>query len=151
MSQKRILIVEDDKATLSLLSTILGREGHEVIAAGTVSEGLALLEADPPPDCIVLDLDLPDGRGEAVLRTIRERGLPVRVAVCTAMSDPDRWLKVQGLNPEYIMQKPVQIQAATTMSAMVLIGAVGIQAMGSMPKPASSPLIVPVWGVPGGR
>jgi DNA-binding response OmpR family regulator len=50
-----------------------------VATAATVAEALDLL--DPAPACAMLDLRLPDGGGETVLREIRARALRTRVAV----------------------------------------------------------------------
>jgi DNA-binding response OmpR family regulator len=107
MSPHHVLVIEDDQAMQDIMRLILTQEGHQVTTAGTVMEGLVRLEGEVLPDCIVLDLDLPDGRGEAVLLAVRARGLPIHVAVCTGMADPARWLKVQGLRPEALLCKPV--------------------------------------------
>src|SRR5438093_3896918 len=47
------------------------------------------------------------------------------------------------------MQKPVQIQAATMMSMIVLSGVSWSQAMGSKPTLVTTAFSVPVWGSPG--
>jgi DNA-binding response OmpR family regulator len=114
MSTQRILIVEDHEPTRNILGSIFRRQGWETLAAGTMAEGLSLLEESPTPDCLLLDLDLPDGRGEAILRKIREENLPVRVAVCTGMGDPGRWSTVQGLDPEALLQKPIDVAEVCT-------------------------------------
>jgi DNA-binding NtrC family response regulator len=111
MGSPRILIIEDHVPTQWLLRSILTRRGYEVTAAGTLAEGLDLLDGEPPPDCIVLDLDLPDGRGEALLLQIRERHLPVRVAVCSGTADDRRWDAVRRLAPEGLFRKPIDVDS----------------------------------------
>ena len=49
---------------------------------------LDLLSGGLEPDCMILDLMLPDGEGEAVLREVRERHLRTHVAVCTGTALP---------------------------------------------------------------
>jgi DNA-binding response OmpR family regulator len=105
----RVLIIEDHEPTRNLLRSIFRRRGFDVTAVGTIAEGLTLLDQDPLPDSLLLDLDLPDGCGETILRKIREDRLPVRVAVCTGMGDSSRWSTIQSLNPEALLQKPVGI------------------------------------------
>ncbi len=100
MEPPRILIVDDDSYTRAALDILFSREGWIVATASTVSEALAQLE--PAPACMLLDLNLPDGRGEAVLREIRARSLRTRVAVCSGTDDPRRLADVRGLNPELI-------------------------------------------------
>lgn len=109
MTLHRILIIEDHESTRNVLRSTLRREGHEVATAGTIAEGLTLLAFGPTPDCVVLDMDLPDGRGETVLRAIRDGHMPVRVAVCSGMTDPARWDAVRNLGPEALLRKPVEM------------------------------------------
>ena len=42
-----------------------------------------MLDAEPEPCFLILDLMLPDGDGVAVLEGVRQRGLRTLVAVCT--------------------------------------------------------------------
>jgi len=110
MDAAKILIVEDHEPTRCVLRTFLRRKGYVVIEAGTIAGGVCLLYVRPPPDWIILDMDLPDGRGETILRAIREGHMPVRVAVCSGMSDPSRWDAVRLLEPEALLQKPISVE-----------------------------------------
>lgn len=56
--------------------------------AATGAEGLSLSRADPP-DVVLLDLNLPDAGGFALLRRIRAEVRGTRVLVVTMYSDPD--------------------------------------------------------------
>jgi DNA-binding response OmpR family regulator len=106
MGGNRVLIVEDHAPTLTGLARIFAGKGWDVCTAATLEEGLACL--DPPPDCLVLDLNLPDGQGEAILQQIREDGLPTRVvAVTTGVSDPSRWADVTLYRPDVMILKPI--------------------------------------------
>ena len=103
--QHRLLLVEDHTETRHILRRILALCGWEVLEAPTVAEGLAQL--DPPPDCLVLDLELPDGSGEVLLQKVREDRLPTRVVINTGMNDP-AWLDaVSALNPDAVLLKPI--------------------------------------------
>ena len=93
--------------TLDALRKIFIRKGWDVFSAMTVAGGLALL--DPPPDCLILDLMLPDGGGETILRRVRDAKVKTRVAVCTGMIDPARLAVVVGLRPEALMRKPISL------------------------------------------
>jgi CheY-like chemotaxis protein len=109
MSTHRVLIVEDHEPTRNILRMIFQRKGWSTLAAGTVAEGLAYLGREPRPDCVLLDLDLPDGRGEDVLERVRADHLPIRVAVCTGNGDRVRWRGIQRYHPEAVIQKPVDL------------------------------------------
>ncbi len=70
---KTILIVEDEKNIVDILSFNLGREGYATLEAYDGEAGLQLaLEQDP--DLILLDLMLPKMNGFDVCRPIREAG-----------------------------------------------------------------------------
>src|SRR4051794_29526672 len=98
MARRSLLVVEDDPTTRKALGKYFRLIGWEVRLASTVAEGLAQL--DPPPDCVILDLMLPDQGGDVVLRKIREDRLPTRVAVCTGTEDRDRLMSVATLGPD---------------------------------------------------
>src|SRR5215213_5025920 len=83
-----LLIVEDDSSTRYILTRILEQQGWKVVAVPTVAEGLGLLDAKPA--CVVVDLQLADGRGESLLRRIREDSRASRVVICTAVRDRSR-------------------------------------------------------------
>src|SRR5687767_4674040 len=106
MDRLRVLIVEDDPHSRKALATLFRRSGWRPIQAATVAEGVAGL--DPAPDCAVLDLRLPDGDGEAILRKIRRESIPVRVvAVVSGESDPSRLGEVAELKPDLMVRKPI--------------------------------------------
>ncbi len=102
-----LLIVEDHELSRRALASLLSRQGWEVHAVATVSEGLELL--DDVPECVVLDLMLPDGDGETVLRAVRERSLPTRVVIASGTGDEDRLEALRSLHPDAILRKPLRI------------------------------------------
>jgi DNA-binding response OmpR family regulator len=107
MAQRSLLVVEDDPTTRKALRKYFQFKGWEVRTASTVAEGLDQLE--PPPDCVILDLMLPDENGEVLLRRIREGRLPTRVAVCTGIDDPDRLEALASLEPDALLRKPFEM------------------------------------------
>src|SRR4051812_25539330 len=107
MTKRRVLIVEDDAMSLRAWETVFGRRGWEVQLAGSVVEALEMLQ--PAPDFLILDLRLPDGSGEEVLRRVREDGLKTRVAVTTGSDDSQELRLVHELRPEAVIEKPVNV------------------------------------------
>jgi len=101
MGLPRVLVVDDDSYTRDALHRLLSGRGWEVSLAATVAEGLERL--DPAPSCVILDLNLPDGDGESILRT--------RVAVCSATTDGRRLAEVWSLSPEMLLWKPIEMAA----------------------------------------
>ena len=91
---KRILIVEDEKNIVDILSFNLGREGYQTLEAYDGDAGLQLaLEQDP--DLILLDLMLPKRNGFDVCRSLRAQGRSTPVIMLTAREEETD--KVLGL------------------------------------------------------
>jgi two-component system response regulator RegA len=105
MTGKRILIVDGDTPSRERLRRQFARRGWSVALAATVAEARARL--DPPPDCVLLELALGDGPGEAILRQVVEENLPTRVLLCTGASDPVRLARAARLGPEAVLGKPI--------------------------------------------
>lgn len=80
---KKILVVEDERNIVDILTFNLQREGYDTLEALDGAAGLRLaLERDP--DLILLDLMLPGMNGFEVCKTIRDRGLNTPVLIITA-------------------------------------------------------------------
>jgi HAMP domain-containing protein/CheY-like chemotaxis protein len=69
--RKRLLVVEDNPAEQLGVSELLGHDDIEIESVGSGAEALERLQASPP-DCVVLDLRLPDMSGFDVLERLRE-------------------------------------------------------------------------------
>jgi two-component system, OmpR family, KDP operon response regulator KdpE len=70
VSKARVLVVDDEPQILRALQTNLRGAGYDVDTAATAKEALAAA-AMRPPDAVILDLVLPDGRGTDVCRELR--------------------------------------------------------------------------------
>lgn len=93
MSQIRILVADDHPIVREGLVAILDtQEDFEVIGeAASGREAIDQIEQSPP-DVLLLDLEMPDGDGLAVLQHLRETDSPVRVIVFTVFDTDDRIL-----------------------------------------------------------
>ena len=109
MGLKRLFVVEDDPSTSKALVAIFRHKGWEVVAAKTVNEALAVLDSGVEFCCLVLDLMLPDGDGESILKRVRADRPKTRVAVCTGVADQARLSAVAALQPQALLRKPVSL------------------------------------------
>ncbi|MCS7075819.1 MAG: response regulator [Bacteroidia bacterium] len=90
----KILIVEDNPAELLILEKAVQKSIPQ-IQIDKVSDGIKCLdylyETEVLPDCIILDLNLPDQDGRAVLKMLQvsEELSKLNVIVLTGSEDPE--------------------------------------------------------------
>ena len=82
----RILIVEDDIDIRGLLARGLEAEGFEVGTAACVDEAWKAAQ-DPAPGAVLRDINLPDGSGHDVCRSLREGGFPGAILFLSARDE----------------------------------------------------------------
>lgn len=93
--RKRILLVEDDPSLALGLTDTLDFEGFEVLHAATGEAALGHA-AEGRPDCIILDLMLPDMNGYQVCEAVRRNDPHVPILMLTARSQEAD--KIRGLD-----------------------------------------------------
>jgi signal transduction histidine kinase len=67
-----ILIVDDDDGTRNWLNRELKRKGFQVVTASDGSIALEAVQAEPKPDVILLDVDMPGMNGFEVATTLQQ-------------------------------------------------------------------------------
>lgn len=80
---KKVLIIDDEKQILALLSRIIGLEGYDVVQATTCKAALKQLELHDP-EVVLCDVCLPDGSGVALVSEIKKRSPLSEVILLTA-------------------------------------------------------------------
>ena len=107
--KKRILIVEDEKNIVDILSFNLTREGYETLEAYDGEAGLQLA-LEQNPDLILLDLMLPKRSGFDVCRTLRSQNRSTPVIMLTAREEEtDKVLGLELGADDYIT-KPFSVR-----------------------------------------
>ena len=81
-TERRLLIVEDDKAFRSRLAVSMERRGFTVFAAEGIEEG-ALLAMNHRPHYAVLDMKLGDGNGLDLVPSLRQVRGDMRIIILT--------------------------------------------------------------------
>ena len=66
----KVLIIDDEKQILNLLSRIIGLEGYDVLQAASCKAGIKQVEQHDP-EVILCDVYLPDGSGVALVSEIK--------------------------------------------------------------------------------
>ncbi len=72
-NKNRILVIDDNAASLVLDRTLLEMDGYEVFTAQTESEALTFLSQIDAPDLILLDMRLGDISGAELLAHLEEK------------------------------------------------------------------------------
>lgn len=85
----RILLVEDDAGDALLVEELLTDTGLAVTLqwTQTFAETLAALSRQEPPDCILLDLHLPDAAGIGAVREVHRASPTAAVIVLTGLAE----------------------------------------------------------------
>ena len=89
MSEFKILIVEDDKSIMNLISITLKINGYSFLTADCGQTGVSIC-ASHHPDLILLDLGLPDIDGIEVIRIIRTWANTPIVVISARGEDKDK-------------------------------------------------------------
>jgi pilus assembly protein CpaE len=106
---QRILVVDDNKMTLDLVSRSLSRVGYEVITAENGPDALALVD-NIQPDLIILDVMMPDMDGYEVCRQLRGKpnASQLPVLMLTALDSLEEKVKGFEAGADDYMTKPFQ-------------------------------------------
>ncbi len=105
----RILIVEDEKKYLDILQRSLKGEGYITDGVGTAADAVEYLKSYHY-DLVILDLQLPDGTGNSLLRRMRETGHTMPVLVLTAQSELESKVENFQAGADDYVVKPVAMQ-----------------------------------------
>jgi two-component system, OmpR family, KDP operon response regulator KdpE len=100
----RILVVDDEPHILRALKASLRGAGYEVDTADT-AEGALTSAALSPPDAVILDLVLPDGRGTDVTRELRT-WTTVPVIVLSVVGDESEKVAALDAGADDYVTKP---------------------------------------------
>ena len=104
-----ILVVDDNETNRLLARSTLEDEGHRVVLASGGVEGVAVFEREQP-DCILLDVCMPDMDGFAACARIRAlpRGKDVPILFLTALRDIETFDGALLAGGDDFLTKPVR-------------------------------------------
>ncbi len=89
MAPRRVLIIDDDRTLVTLMTTLLRKAGYQAFAAFDGVSGFMVAQKERP-DLILLDLQMPAGGGEAVWKRLKASGHTsgIPVVYVSATSSP---------------------------------------------------------------
>lgn len=99
-----ILAVDDDEKIRGLLHVMLRRKGHHVVTAGYGQKGIELFRRERP-HVTILDFEMPDMDGLAVLREIRAVDPKAPVIMLTGAGTAEREKQARELGVTEFLAK----------------------------------------------
>ncbi|MBU1249045.1 MAG: response regulator [Proteobacteria bacterium] len=103
----KILVIDDERPTLSMFKLHLDLQGYEVFTAENGNEGMALFQEHSIP-IVLTDVRMPGIDGMEVLKQIKEQAPRTEVIIITGHGDMDLALKALGLGATDFINKPIQ-------------------------------------------
>jgi CheY-like chemotaxis protein len=118
-NKNRILVVDDEAALRTVLSSELHTEGYVVSTASDGDEAIDLLQSHPY-DLILLDIKMPRVDGFQVLRYVKEKLPQIKVIMLTGFADLKNAIESKKLGAEDFISKPYDLVDLLTTIERVL-------------------------------
>ena len=112
----KVLVIDDEKPTLSMFNLFLTAYGYEVNTAENGEKGLKLYD-ELSPDIVFTDIKMPGIDGLEVLRRIREKDIETQVIIITGHGDMEKAVEALDLEASDFINKPVERQALNSALA----------------------------------
>lgn len=104
----RVLLVDDDRMVLEMLTRFLSTDGHEVVSVGSAQE--AMLELDRSSfDVMITDVILRDGNGVDLLRNARDRWPDLLVVAMSGYGTIESAVEAMKVGAFEFLSKPVRV------------------------------------------
>jgi DNA-binding response OmpR family regulator len=102
----KILVIEDDQTLAKNLKKVLLKDGFAVDIVHSKEEGSIEAEVNEY-DCVVLDINLPDGSGFDLLKELRQTENQTPIIIATARGEIEDKIKGLNLGADDYVPKPI--------------------------------------------
>ncbi|RJQ66508.1 MAG: response regulator [Desulfobacteraceae bacterium] len=109
---ERVLLVDDEKGFLSVMSERMTARGMQVTTAESAQEALQQVE-NGGFDAIVLDLMMPGVDGIQTLKAIKERNPALQVILLTGHATLEKGIEAMKLGAMDFVEKPADLDKLT--------------------------------------
>ncbi len=107
---EKILVIDDEKATLKMFRLFLDLYGFDIHTAESGEEGLEIFDREKP-GIVLTDIKMPGMDGIEVLKEIKRRAPQTEVIVITGHGDMDLAIQALNLDAADFINKPIQRQS----------------------------------------
>ena len=113
LKSPKVLVIDDDKPFGEALTRWLSELGYQPTVAMSAAQGVALLEQGDF-EAILLDLQLPDVSGHAIIRQLKNAGIAIPVIVVSGTTEMDDIVRAWRENAADFLRKPFRIDDLST-------------------------------------
>ena len=105
------MLVDDDPATLALLSAVFANDARIEVHTADTGEGAMELAGEIGPHLVLLDITLPDREGYAVCRFIKYHPNcgRTKVVFLSGLAEQAEWNTWQKVGADGFLGKPFQV------------------------------------------
>jgi len=104
----KILIVEDEKALSDSMMEYLSEEGHLCLAVYNYTDAIDKIEMYQY-DCIVVDINLPDGNGLDLIRYIKKKSISLGIIIISALISLENRIEGLEIGADNYLTKPFHL------------------------------------------
>ncbi|HLG40521.1 MAG TPA: response regulator [Chitinophagaceae bacterium] len=106
MTQLKILIIDDEIDSCMIMKSFLEGKSHKVLLGQTIKECLQFLK-ESPPDILLLDNNLPDGKGWDLTESLMKEYPSLRIFLISAYHQKSDPLPLHG--NVTVWEKPISL------------------------------------------
>jgi two-component system cell cycle sensor histidine kinase/response regulator CckA len=123
--KRRVLVVDDEESVRRFADHVLRESGYDVVTALDGPEALRLVEQQRPFDLFLLDVVMPEMRGDELGRRLREQDPDAKILYFTGY--PDRLFQERRIlwENEAFIEKPASLNGLLEAVSLLLFGSVG--------------------------
>ncbi len=111
MAKERLLVVDDERDFVDVISERLGAKGFDILRAFDGKEGIERAHSDKP-DLIILDVAMPEMNGYDVCRKLKldEKLKDTPIIMLTAKFQPNDIRFGIGMGADAYLTKPLELE-----------------------------------------
>jgi len=109
---EKVLLVDDEKDFLNIMSERMRTRGMEVSTAASAKEAIQMAEKESF-DAIILDLQMPEMDGLEALKALKAKKPELQVILLTGHATVEKGIQAMKLGAMDLMEKPADLKALT--------------------------------------
>ena len=115
----QILVVDDDRSSVDVITEVLKREGHQLFVADGGRVAIQILERKRI-DLVITDLQMPDMDGMSLLKHISNQHTHTQVIILTGFGTIDSAVEAMSAGAFNYLQKPIDLNVLRSTTAGAL-------------------------------